>query len=118
MSQRQRVLILEDSEDSLELYRFFLEREGYEVSGASTIAEATAILEGSSYDVLVSDIGLPDGSGIDFVRRLRDAGFTKPAIALTGSAKENARDVALAAGFTDYCRKPCAPEDLLGLIER
>jgi CheY-like chemotaxis protein len=78
---------------------------GYEVEPCSTVAAACQKLKEMKFDVILSDIGLPDGSGIDFIRAAREICQT-PAVALTGYGMAEDIDRCLQAGFEEHLTKP------------
>src|SRR5262249_5596690 len=78
-----RVLLVEDNKDTLRYLSAMLSRRGHDVRTAATLADALRAAAGNEFDVLVSDIELPDGTGLELMARLRDDG-TVPGIALSG----------------------------------
>ena len=103
---RERLLVVDDEPDLRTLYELTLVREGYDVECAGTVLEAWAALEGAPFDVVITDLRLPDGTGLDLLRRLEAAGRGERTIVITayGSA-ENAVE-ALKSGAYDYLTKP------------
>ena len=101
-----RLLVVDDEPDLRTLYELTLLREGYEIDSAGTVAEALEHLQAGSYSVIITDMKLPDGSGLALLRWLDQAGRPEKAIVITafGSA-ENAVE-ALKAGAYDYLTKP------------
>jgi PAS domain S-box-containing protein len=110
----KRVLVVEDHDDGREFISTLLATDGHVVDVAASIGEATALLEALSgeYDVLVSDIGLPDGSGWDLVAAARDQYPAMRVGVLTGW--EPRSDAAVRADF--ILRKPVRTEELLALV--
>ncbi|WP_457349934.1 sigma-54-dependent transcriptional regulator [Roseateles sp. P5_D6] len=101
-----RLLVVDDEPDLRTLYELTLLREGYEIDSAGTVAEALAHLQAQTYSAVITDMKLPDGSGLALLRWLEQAGRPEKAIVITafGSA-ENAVE-ALKAGAYDYLTKP------------
>jgi two-component system, NtrC family, response regulator PilR len=101
-----RLLVVDDEPDLRTLYELSLLREGYDVDSAGTVAEAWAALESGRYQALITDMRLPDGTGLELLQRLERAGRGERAIVITayGSA-ENAVQ-SLKAGAFDYLTKP------------
>ncbi|MCH8180323.1 MAG: sigma-54-dependent Fis family transcriptional regulator [Proteobacteria bacterium] len=101
-----RLLVVDDEPDLRTLYELTLLREGYEIETAATVEDAWQQLQEHSYSVLITDMRLPDGTGLELLQRLESAGRTEKAIVITayGSA-ENAVS-ALKAGAYDYLTKP------------
>jgi two-component system response regulator PilR (NtrC family) len=101
-----RLLVVDDEPDLRTLYELTLVREGYDVDSAETLEEAWAALQKHRFNLVITDMRLPDGSGLDLLRRLEEAGHGEKAVVITayGSA-ENAVE-ALKAGAYDYLTKP------------
>jgi PAS domain S-box-containing protein len=100
-----RILLAEDNEESLRVLARLLRRRGYDVTTADTVASALAEADRTPFDLLVSDIGLPDGSGLDLMRTLR-ARRAVPGIALSGFGMEDDLRRSLDAGFAAHLTKP------------
>jgi two-component system CheB/CheR fusion protein len=113
-----RVLLVEDHADSAELMRELLELSGHRVLRAASLAEALRLAESDAFDLLLSDLGLPDGSGLELVRQLREAGKVRHAIALSGYGMEDDVRKSLEAGFEEHLVKPISPRDLEATIRR
>lgn len=104
--QAPPLLVIDDEPDLLTLYELTLVREGYDVVCAGTVAEARACLDEREYLAVITDMRLPDGSGLDLLKQLEASGRPERVIVITayGSA-ENAVE-ALKAGAFDYLTKP------------
>jgi two-component system response regulator PilR (NtrC family) len=100
------LLVVDDEPDLRTLYELTLLREGYELETAGTVAEALARLQRRGYSAVITDMRLPDGSGLDILRWLDGQGRSEKILVITafGSA-ENAVE-ALKAGAYDYLTKP------------
>jgi two-component system response regulator PilR (NtrC family) len=100
------LLVVDDEPDLRTLYELTLLREGYDVETAGTVEEALLLLKDRIFSAVITDMRLPDGSGLDVLRRLEEDGRREKAIVITayGSA-ENAVE-ALKAGAYDYLTKP------------
>jgi two-component system, OmpR family, response regulator len=106
-----RLLLLEDDLLLGEGLRDYLRTEGHVVDWCSTVGDA-AVLVRDPYDALLIDWQLPDGSGLDWLRRLRQRGLTTPALMLTARDLLSDRVLGLDAGADDYLVKPFEPEEL------
>ena len=80
-----RILLVEDDEDSAEMMVCFLKREGHRVQTAGDVGTALEAATSGMFDLLISDICLPDGSGVDLMRELCSRGSEMPGIALSGA---------------------------------
>lgn len=106
-----RLLLLEDDPVLGEGLRDYLRTEGHVVDWCLRVADA-ALLVNEPYDALLIDWQLPDGSGLDWLRRLRQRGLTTSALMLTARDLLSDRVQGLDAGADDYLVKPFAPEEL------
>jgi CheY-like chemotaxis protein len=115
-----RVLVVDDTVDSLEMLKLTLELEGAQVFAASSAAEAFDVLERETVDVLVTDLGMPRVDGYGLLRSVRkehpDHNGYVPAVALTGFASDDDRARTLAAGFRAHLTKPVDVEALIELL--
>src|SRR4051812_33930914 len=94
-----RVLLIEDHIDTLHVMKRLLMREGFAVTTAETAAEANAAAKACNFDVVLSDIRLPDGNGRDVLRAVRGHCGEVPAIAISGDGYASDIDRNRAAGF-------------------
>lgn len=111
-----RILLVEDHEDTRKLLRTSLERRGHCVLTASTVEQSLALLRETRADVLLSDIGLPDGDGWQLLQSLH-AQPPAFAIAMSGFGSANDRARSLAAGYHAHLVKPFKCADLLRLLD-
>jgi len=104
-----RLLVVDDEPDLRTLYELTLLREGYDVDSAGSVEEGWALLQQrgpGGYQLLITDMRLPDGSGLDLLRRIEEAGRGEKAMVITAyGSPENAVE-ALKAGAYDYLTKP------------
>jgi PAS domain S-box-containing protein len=106
-----RVLLVEDHEPTRLALAQLLLRRGYKVESAASLAEARALAKGQEFNLLVSDIGLPDGNGCDLMREISKF-QNLPGIALTGYGMEEDVARTYAAGFIAHLTKPVRVESL------
>ncbi|WNZ65936.1 ATP-binding protein [Myxococcus sp. MxC21-1] len=115
-----RVLVVDDEEDTRELLRSIIETCGGIVTTASSSEDALAELREAPFDVLVSDVGMPEEDGYRFIARVRalpeEQGGGIPAVALTAYTRMEDRTRALLAGFTTHVPKPIEPVELMAVI--
>jgi PAS domain S-box-containing protein len=108
-----RILVVEDDPDSSEMLAMFLSHHGHEVEVASSLAEGLARL-GEPWDLVVSDLGLPDGSGLEMARQARRlARPPQRLIAFTGYGSLEDIEASRDAGFDDHVVKPIDLDRLL-----
>jgi two-component system, chemotaxis family, CheB/CheR fusion protein len=115
----QRILMVDDDIDSLMSFAALLELEGASVDTATQASQALTLLAQGNYDLLLSDIGMPEMSGLELIKRVRELDQNKRlrSIAITGYGREaDARD-ALAAGFDAHVSKPISVERLRAILE-
>jgi DNA-binding response OmpR family regulator len=110
-----RILVVEDQRSLLRNLVRGLEEEGYEVLQAGSVGEArTALTQGP--EILVLDVMLPDGSGVEFLRHLRSEGFGQPILVLTARDSVDDRVSGLDAGADDYLVEPFSFNELLARL--
>lgn len=113
-----RILLVEDHEDTNWSLTWLLRRRGYEVFSARDVRSALEIIERESLDVLVSDMGLPDGSGLDIMEKLAANNSAIYGIALSGFGMEDDIRKSHAAGFKHHLVKPVDLNKLETLIQQ
>ena len=113
-----RILVADDDADTVASLTILLRDQGYKVRGVHRGAEVLQAVFDFAPDVVLLDIGMPQMSGYDVARTLRERyGSARPAlIAVTGRAEEADRQQARAAGFEHHVAKPYEPRTLLRLI--
>ena len=110
------VLLVEDNKDTREYLALVLRRRGHEVTAAARLSEALRAAAESSFDLLISDIELPDGSGLDLMRHLHGRGLR--ALAMSGYGSEEDVRMSLEAGFAEHMTKPVELARLIAAIQR
>jgi len=113
-----RILLVDDHLDSVGPMQLFLQASGYHVTTAENIEAALQAAAQEEFDLLVSDIGLPDGSGEDLIRQLREKGHNLPGIALSGYGMQEDIERSRAAGFLVHVIKPVSPQQLRTAIDQ
>ena len=116
-----RILLLEDDPAIARTVIYALERASLQVTHCLLVRDALRQISIGSYDVLVLDVGLPDGSGLDVCRQVRAQGAT-PVLMLSAHGEEIDRVLGLELGADDYVTKPFSPRELVarvrGLLRR
>jgi DNA-binding response OmpR family regulator len=112
-----RVLLVEDQAELAGLVATNLRRSGFAVDHVRLLEEACAALELTSYEIVLLDLRLPDGDGLDLIRWLRRRKDSMPIIVLTARDRLGERVEGLNLGADDYLVKPFAHEELLARIQ-
>lgn len=112
------ILVVEDEQAIAMLVRFNLEKAGFGVQVAETVADAKAIIKQKLPDLVLLDWMLPDVSGVEFAKALRSDDRTKtlPLIMLTARSEESDKELGLNLGADDYITKPFSPRELIARI--
>jgi PAS domain S-box-containing protein len=118
--KRLRVLLVEDHADTVATLERLLVRRGYQVESVGSLAAALAVLDEAEFDVLVSDIGLPDGSGLEIMPKFLEAAGDRAVggIALSGFGMPEDIERSTLAGFHEHLTKPVEISLLHKALER
>ena len=114
-SNPRRILVVEDHESSLEALAGVLRRDGHQVTTARCLAEAITAAGAAEFDLLIADLGLPDGSGCALMRELKHT-RKLAGIVLTGYGMQGDVEESRAAGFSAHAVKPIDITQLRKLI--
>ena len=111
-----RIFIVENHDDTRFLLGLLLEQLGHTVFAAANVKDALAGIPGAECDVLISDVGLPDGNGWELLRRL---GSERPryAVAMSGFGMASDRERSIGAGYRHHLLKPVEPNQLEHLLD-
>jgi CheY-like chemotaxis protein len=115
-----RILLVEDHADTANILARLLRMGGHQVQVGNCVADALRLASEQTFDILVSDLGLPDGSGIDVIEGFRQHQNSSRihAIALTGYGAETDVARTAAAGFNEHLTKPITFQNLQQAIDR
>jgi CheY-like chemotaxis protein len=113
-------LVVDDVADVTEMLSVLMTHAGYEVSTASSAREAIALAQEHHFDLVISDIGMPEMNGYQLAEALRALpGYEAvPMVAVTGYSMFDDRRRSLTSGFTEHVTKPIDPRSFLELIEQ
>jgi len=111
----QKILIIEDEPDIRKTLEYNISREGYHVVGASSLLEAKSQIESDSFSLILLDLMLPDGSGLDLCREIKSdkEKSSIPIIILTAKDDEVDKVVGFELGADDYVTKPFSVRELI-----
>src|SRR5579864_7358908 len=117
--QMKRILVVEDDKDIVELVRYNLEKDGYQVAASGDGATGLAQLRKTPPDLLILDLMLPKVSGLDICKEIRrDVSLNRlPILILTAKGEEADRVVGLELGADDYVTKPFSPRELVARVK-
>ncbi|HEX7723572.1 MAG TPA: response regulator [Pyrinomonadaceae bacterium] len=116
----QSILIVDDVADVTEMIGLFLKHAGFEVTTANSAASALRLTADTHFDLIISDIGMPEMNGYELAQSLRnrDDYSNTPLIAVTGYTEYDDRGRSLRAGFDAHLTKPINPSQLLEIINK
>lgn len=117
-SEKERILVVDDAPDTLEVLRRNLTSEGYRVFTAPGVAEALKILEGMPVDLVITDLKMPKVSGLDLVRHVRENLRNTEVMMITGYATVEGAVEAVKTGAEEYLAKPFTDEELSSAVRR
>ena len=115
--QHSNILLVEDHPDTVQVLSRLLRKWGHTVTNAGNVRKALELAAGQHFDLLVSDLGLPDGSGLDVMRDVKSRQEI-PGIALSGYGTEEDVRESREAGFREHLTKPINAQTLQAAIER
>lgn len=114
---KRKILLVEDHADTQRILSRLLQKWGYHVQCSMSVAKALDLAAHESFDILVSDIGLPDGSGLEIMRQTKER-YGLHGIALSGFGTDDDRRQSQDAGFDEHLTKPVGVESLRTAVER
>ncbi|SPH17024.1 Transcriptional regulatory protein OmpR [Defluviimonas aquaemixtae] len=112
----ERILVVDDDRQLTSFLERFLQKQGYQVSTAATATQMGLAMEHQEFDLIVLDIGLPDGDGFEVTREIRKSSEL-PIVVLTARDEVFDRVIGLELGADDYLTKPFEPRELLARIK-
>ena len=110
------ILLVEDDVTFSNMLKHFLERHQYTVEVSYTIKNATTLLKEHTYNLIFTDLRLPDGNGIDLLKLSKDNNSNIPVVLMTGYAEVSTAVQAMKQGAFDYISKPFNPDEVLEVI--
>ncbi|HXY02927.1 MAG TPA: response regulator [Terriglobales bacterium] len=113
-----KILIADDSRFQVELVASGLRQKGHEISVAQDVVQAGMLALRNSPDLIVLDVNMPGGSGIEVLKRLRRSAKTQniPVVVVSGSCDNDVQHVAMELGAVEFLRKPVDVEQLSSLL--
>ncbi|HTL26891.1 MAG TPA: sigma-54 dependent transcriptional regulator [Burkholderiales bacterium] len=117
-AQTQRILVIDDDPGLGEVVELLLEREGYAVQRAANLKRGIELAGSERFELVITDLKLPDGTGLDAIRTIRELRPGLPLIMITSYSSMESAIAALRAGAVDYIIKPFDNDEFLHAIER
>ena len=114
-SPAKSILCVDDDTDTCELLQFVLDE--YDFVSAHSVEKAFGLIESRRFDLYIFDNWLPDGSGIELCRKVRELGFEAPIIFVSGVAQTKDVQEAIGSGANKYLTKPCEPDLLKKIVK-
>jgi DNA-binding response OmpR family regulator len=111
-----KLLLVEDSSRLQELLADALRRAGYGLDTAGTVTELSSCVAVEQYDLIIVDLGLPDGDGLSAIRSMRSMGYSTPILIITARVSIEDRVIGLDSGADDYLIKPFNHEELVARV--
>ncbi|MFH2054628.1 MAG: response regulator, partial [bacterium] len=113
-----KILIVDDDPQLCNILRNLLEHQGHQIETAETMTAANSVMDEALFDLVVTDLMLPDGSGIDIIKKISSTTPDTSVIMLTGHGSVDTAVDALKLGAADYITKPFNNDELLTTIDR
>jgi DNA-binding response OmpR family regulator len=111
-----QLLIVEDNPSTLKMLAFLLRNEGYTVHAVSNASAGVEMLRNEPIDLLVLDVMLPDSSGLQICRQIREEGLTLPILVISALGRRDDKLAALNEGADDYMTKPFDPSEVVARV--
>ncbi len=119
---KTRLLVVDDEESLAEFLRLLFEKEGYDVRIANSVEDARALLAEKTFDLVLCDILMPDGNGLDLLKEIKDKAPRTAVIMMTADASNKSAVEAMKLGAYNYISKPFNVDELTvvasGALER
>ncbi len=118
MSDRPRILVVDDERSMREFLEIFFRREGYDVVTCEGVESALVAVEADDYDVVISDIQMPERSGLEVLGTVREASPETPVIMITAFGTTESAIAAMKQGAHDYITKPFKVDEIRVVVEK
>lgn len=116
---KRKILVVDADRECVRLMEFVLSIQGYEVTAVSDLSSACALVSTEEFGQIVMDTLLPDGSGLELVRLVREQlGLRTPITIVSGLRQQHVYDECMAAGANEYVTKPFSPSELIMRLGR
>ncbi len=116
MKDRSKILVVDDEECIRDTLAIFLANEGYDVTTASNYREGLALLDQKEFNLIIVDIILGDGSGLDLIPEIKKRNMNCQVIIITGAPSDKTVSYAFQEGVFEYISKPVRKDELLNTV--
>ena len=116
MSKQPKILIVDDSQELLEIMCEYLETCGYTVHMTTESKEALRLIAAAEYDVVVSDIHMPEMDGLELMARIKNKHPGLPVVLITGYSVSEARKIAMEKGADAFVEKPFHMKEIIDVV--
>jgi len=113
-----KILVIDDDTSFCIMLKTFLQKKGYDVTNAFTAEEAESLIKNQKFDVVLTDIRLPDSDGLAILKLAKEVSFATQVILMTGYTDIKSAVKAMKIGAYDYVGKPINPDEILHTIEQ
>ncbi|MDD5476578.1 MAG: sigma-54 dependent transcriptional regulator [Syntrophales bacterium] len=117
-ARKKRILVVDDATSALDIIKRNLVRRNFTVFTASNVADALKLLENTPIDIVITDYKMPQTSGLDLIRHIKENNFDAEVIMITGYASVKGAVEAVKMGAEEYLPKPFTDEELFSAVER
>ncbi len=117
MPKPKLILIVEDDHDICDIMTLYFENKGYKVATISNSREAITMIQKTIPDILITDLKMPLGSGVELLQNLKAQGIKIPKIAVMSGYADFSQNELSALGAQAVVQKPCLPQDILLKLE-
>jgi len=118
MDSKEKILVVDDAPEALEVLQRNLSSEGYTVYTASFVADAIKILDSTPIDLVITDLKMPKVGGLELVRHVRENFRDTEVMMITGFATIEGAVKAVKSGAEEYLTKPFTDEELFSAVKR
>ncbi len=112
------ILVVDDEKSIRYTFEIFLSKEGYDVNTAENVAQAIELVEKNNYDLIISDIIMPKGTGIDLLQKVKEINPDIPLVIMTGEPTVETASTSVKYNAFEYITKPIDKPTLLGCVSR
>jgi two-component system response regulator PilR (NtrC family) len=118
VSERSRILVVDDERSMREFLEIFFRREGYDVTTCDSVDEALLAVESDDFDLVITDLQMPDRSGLELLAAVREGSPETPVVMITAFGTTETAIAAMKQGAQDYITKPFKVDEIAVVVEK